>query len=159
MARNVVASDNVISIANFRQANLWALEYTDENLLRALTSHGGALDVYLANLIAGARGQGAVDGTDFLANREIGDTTIYNGKAVVYGFRITTTLSAHTWRLRSGATDKVVIPASSVAANAPQKFPMGVYCNPCVVNQGAGSSAGVVEWYWAKLPADFPGIG
>lgn len=107
--------------------------------------------------IVGARQPGVTNGADHVSVATEGkvqkvafgdgDTTLWNGPALLFGFRVTTALSAHAWSIDDDATAKIDLPASLAA---------GVYPLPCAaifetslkVNVGASASAGVVEFYF-----------
>lgn len=92
--------------------------------------------------------EGAVRSVAFGA----GDTVLWDGPALLFGWRVTTALSAHAWTIDDGANAKLTIPASSG---------VGVTMLPCatifktslVANVGAGASAGVVEFFFRPLPS------
>lgn len=79
-----------------------------------------------------------------------GDTTLYAGPALLFGFRVTTALSAHAWTIDDGSTARIGMAASLAA---------GMYTLPCAVifetslvcNVHASASAGVVEFYFRPL--------
>lgn len=76
-----------------------------------------------------------------------GDTILWAGPALLFGFRVTTALSAHAWTIDDNATARIDILASTA---------VGLYPLPCAVifettlvaNVGASASAGVIEFYF-----------
>lgn len=114
----------------------------------------------LATAIAGESQSDSTSGADHLrvaaegAVRTVtysdGDTTLYAGPALLFGFRVTTALSAHAWTIDDNATARIGMAAS---------LAVGIYKLPCAVifetslvcNVNASASAGVVEFYFRPL--------
>lgn len=122
----------------------------------------GAGYVYNAYKQAGERAEDSTVGADHMAVategmvRTVafgdGDTTLWNAPALLFGFRVTTALSAHAWTIDDNATARINLPASLAA---------GTYTLPCAVifetslvcNVGGSASAGVVEFFFRPLPS------
>lgn len=129
---------------------------------RPLDNDTESVRAFDATLRAGERQAGSTSGLDHMAVapegavRSIayteGDTIVWNGPALLFGFRVTTALSAHAWTIDDNATARITLPASLAA---------GVYTLPCAVifkdtltvNVGASASAGVVEFFYRPLDA------
>lgn len=136
--------------------------YLDSGVIREIPILVDQYGRPLVNLLklAGERQPDSLNGADHLAIAPEGavkkvvytdgDTTIWPGPALLFGFRITTALSAHAWSFDDNATARVDIPASAAA---------GIYSLPCatifetslVCNVGTSASAGVVEVYFRPL--------
>lgn len=116
--------------------------------------------------LAGERQSDSLNGADHLATAfegmvkkvvySDGDTTLWPTAALLFGFRVTTALSAHAWTIDDNTTARIDIAASAAA---------GFYALPCatifktslVANVGASASAGVIEFYFR--PADPNAVG
>jgi hypothetical protein len=123
----------------------------------------GAGHVYQAYRQAGERAEDSTVGADHVAVaaegmvRSVafgaGDTVLWDGPALLFGWRITTALSAHAWTIDDGATARMTIPASAA---------VGINTLPCAVifetslvaNVGTSASAGVIEFFFRPLPAN-----
>lgn len=127
----------------------------------ALKGLAGAAYVSLYTKIAGERTPTSTNGADYLAVSNEGDvasvvysdgdTTIWPGPALLYGYRVTTNMSAHAWTIDDDTTAKLTIPASTTAG-APVTLPCPVAFNTSLVaNVGASASAGVIEFFFRPM--------
>jgi len=122
-----------------------------------------AMHVWVKSKQAGERDENATNGSDFMEVsaacmvQEVafgaGDTVLSTGPAILYGYRVTTALSAHAWTIDDAAgTVRVRILASSPAGLQTLPGPV-IFKTSCTANVGTSASAGVIEFYFRKVPA------
>lgn len=122
-----------------------------------------AMHVWVKSKQAGERDENATNGSDFMEVSAAcmvqsvafgaGDTVLNAGPTIVYGYRVTTALSAHAWTIDdAGAVARVTIPLSSPAGIQTLPGP-AIFKTSCTVNVGTSASAGVIEFYFRKVPA------
>lgn len=139
---------------------LSGIKVGDTSKFVVVEAYNGGLGIYPVSRSAGERQEDSTTGTDHVSVApegmvkkvvySDGDTILWNGPSLLFGFRITNALSAHAWTIDDNATARIDIAASAAA---------GIYALPCAVifetslvaNVGASASAGVIEFYFRPL--------